>query len=239
MNENKNCHIILQGKGGCGKSFISTLLAQVLAANGKNVMGIDTDPVNQTLAAFSAIPSRPLDIMQDNVINSRVFDSMIRWIVEHEGDVVIDNGASSFVPVTGYFAESGALDLLQMRGTRPIIHVPIVGGQAENDTLVGLATILETTSVDVVVWKNNHLSGNVNEITASSITKHADRIKATIELPQLNRQTFGEDIRKMTAKNMTFDQAIKSNDFDMMEQFRLQKVWADMYQRIDSALSAL
>ena len=72
MNENKNCHITLQGKGGCGKSFISTLLAQALAANGKNVMGIDTDPVNQTLAAFSAIPSRPLDIMQDNVINSRV-----------------------------------------------------------------------------------------------------------------------------------------------------------------------
>ena len=45
-------HMILQGKGGVGKSFISSILAQHRIAKGKNPLCIDTDPVNATFLRF-------------------------------------------------------------------------------------------------------------------------------------------------------------------------------------------
>ena len=50
----KQIHFVLQGKGGVGKSFISAILAQFIAKNSE-VMCYDTDPVNQTFAAFKAL----------------------------------------------------------------------------------------------------------------------------------------------------------------------------------------
>ena len=38
-------HLILQGKGGVGKSFIATLLAQYLQEKGVAVRCFDADPV--------------------------------------------------------------------------------------------------------------------------------------------------------------------------------------------------
>ena len=45
-----NVHMILQGKGGVGKSFIASLLAQHKIADHKSILCIDTDPVNATFA---------------------------------------------------------------------------------------------------------------------------------------------------------------------------------------------
>ena len=43
-------HLILQGKGGVGKSFIAALLAQYLQEKGVAVRCFDADPVNSTQA---------------------------------------------------------------------------------------------------------------------------------------------------------------------------------------------
>ena len=48
-------HLILQGKGGVGKSFIAALLAQYLQEKGVAVRCFDADPVNSTLASFPAL----------------------------------------------------------------------------------------------------------------------------------------------------------------------------------------
>jgi CO dehydrogenase nickel-insertion accessory protein CooC1 len=48
-------HISLQGKGGVGKSLISTILSQYLVSRGQDVHGIDADPVNQTMSEYRAL----------------------------------------------------------------------------------------------------------------------------------------------------------------------------------------
>jgi CO dehydrogenase nickel-insertion accessory protein CooC1 len=50
--------LILQGKGGVGKSFIAALLAQYLQEKGVAVRCFDADPVNSTLASFPAYRRR-------------------------------------------------------------------------------------------------------------------------------------------------------------------------------------
>ncbi|WP_455474103.1 nucleotide-binding protein [Bartonella sp. B30(2025)] len=47
-----NIHIVLQGKGGVGKSLVASLVMQYLLENKTDVRGIDTDPVNQTFANY-------------------------------------------------------------------------------------------------------------------------------------------------------------------------------------------
>ena len=48
-------HIILQGKGGVGKSLIAAVLAQYKASKGQNPLCIDTDPVNATFNGFKQV----------------------------------------------------------------------------------------------------------------------------------------------------------------------------------------
>lgn len=95
-------HIILQGKGGVGKSFIAATLAQYKAKNQQKSLCIDTDPVNATFSGYKAINVERLQIMDGDEINTRNFDILIEMIASSKSDVIIDNGASSFVPMSHY-----------------------------------------------------------------------------------------------------------------------------------------
>jgi CO dehydrogenase nickel-insertion accessory protein CooC1 len=55
-------HIILQGKGGVGKSLIAAVLAQYKTSKGQNPLCIDTDPVNATFNGFKALNVQRLQI---------------------------------------------------------------------------------------------------------------------------------------------------------------------------------
>lgn len=232
MNNN-HIHIVLQGKGGVGKSLIAALIAQVLQSHKTDLCGIDTDPVNQTLARYRALPVRPLEILTaDRQIDSRQFDQMIEWMIEHNGPVVVDNGATSFVPVTGYLAETGAIDFLQEQGRRVILHTVLVGGQAMDDTLAGLQALLIGTRAQVVVWENEFfgpVERNGRRFIDSAIyTEHRDRIEGIVTLRRRNADTFGRDIAALTADALTFVEALASPDFGPMPKHRLKQIWTDI-----------
>ena len=58
----RQIHLILQGKGGVGKSLSASILCQYLLAQGKELLAIDTDPVNQTLTGYKALPVQKLEL---------------------------------------------------------------------------------------------------------------------------------------------------------------------------------
>ena len=67
-------NMILQGKGGVGKSLVASILTQHFLESGKDVCCVDTDPVNATFAGYQKFNVTALDIMNDNDIDSRRFD---------------------------------------------------------------------------------------------------------------------------------------------------------------------
>ena len=77
-------HLILQGKGGVGKSFIAALLAQYLQERGVAVHCFDADPVNSTLAGFPALNTTKLDLIESSDkgrrINPRRFDDLVEQL---------------------------------------------------------------------------------------------------------------------------------------------------------------
>lgn len=92
-------HLVLQGKSGVGKSLIAVTIAQYKAMKGQKLLCLDTDPVNATFAGYQALNVRRLNILEGDEINTRHFDALVERIAASEGDVIIDNGASSFVPL--------------------------------------------------------------------------------------------------------------------------------------------
>jgi CO dehydrogenase nickel-insertion accessory protein CooC1 len=99
-------HMILQGKGGVGKSFIAALLAQYKASKGQPSLCIDTDPVNATFHGYQALGVRQIQLMEGNEIKPRRFDALVEMIAPAEQDVIIDNGASAFLPLTHYLVSN-------------------------------------------------------------------------------------------------------------------------------------
>ncbi|HBN50983.1 MULTISPECIES: conjugal transfer protein TraL [Thalassospira] len=243
-------NITLQGKGGVGKSFINSLLMQYYAKRQIEAQGFDTDPVNQTLAGYKAFPVKAVKLGdRDDEINPRYFDYLIEDIVALPENAAanIDNGASTFLPLLSYLLESQVLSMLREAGHEVRLHCVLVGGQALDDTLRGLAEVLvHLPDVAVVVWINEFVYGRVErnrpgmepegfEQTAL-FKKNKDRYHSLVRLPELRQSTYGFDIKQMTQARLSFEEAIASPDFKIMQKQRLRTTWGTLFNIMEEAM---
>jgi hypothetical protein len=76
--------------------------------------------------------------------------------------VIIDNGASSFVPLSHYLISNQVPALLQDMGHELVVHTVITGGQALLDTVSGFAQLASQFPAEClfVVWLNPYLGAN-------------------------------------------------------------------------------
>ncbi len=234
-------HFVLQGKGGVGKSLVASLLCQYLQKKGLSVSAVDTDPVNKTLTGYKEIDVHPIDIMNGDDIDNRRFDLLMEIIFEKPMDshIVIDNGASSFVPLCSYLKENDALELLCDRDHQIFLHTIVTGGQAITDTVNGLNTLaLSFSGTPLVVWLNSFF-GNV-AMRGESFEKfivykeNIKKFKAIIQLPIRKQSTFGKDLEELFARRETFEAAINSS-LPVMTRQRLKTYWRDVQDVIDTA----
>lgn len=239
--------IILQGKGGVGKSFAATCLAQYKINKGKHIACIDTDPVNNTFSGFKSLQVTYIPVLENAGINQKKFDVMMETVAENieDTDFVIDNGASTFIPLSAYLAESGAYDMLVEMGGEVNIHTVITGGQAMSDTLNGLKTLCETTpeNVNIIVWLNPYFGkiekdGKTFE-QMKIYSTYKNRIHGIVNLPERNRNTFGDDVKSMLESKMTFDEALNDGSFGIMTKQRLKMVRNDTFQALDAAFGSV
>lgn len=234
----KTAHFVMQGKGGCGKSLIATSLAQYLgAASDGQTLCVDTDPVNRTFSRYRALAVQGLELLDDTrQINARQFDTLIEWLLAHPGDSVIDNGASGFVPLMAYLSRSGAVDLLRDYGIDVVLHVPIIGGDALEDTANGFGALMAETSADAVVWINPFFGAVTRNgkafVDSALYADNVGRIRGVVTLQDWDRATYGQDLADMRAAGLTFSQAIDGDHFGAMPRHRLSRVWADLYTQL-------
>jgi CO dehydrogenase nickel-insertion accessory protein CooC1 len=153
-------HFVLQGKGGIGKTLISTFIAQWINETEPGTLkSFDTDQENATLAAYKGLNVTPIDVMnEDRTINRKMFDKMMLDILATEENIVIDNGANTFSPLMSYLMENQFIDLLQDAGKDVYIHSIIGGGDNLKDTISGFASLAEQTSCPMIVWLNENAS---------------------------------------------------------------------------------
>lgn len=234
----KQVHITLQGKGGIGKSFISSIIAQNIMDKEEQVICFDTDPINATLSSFKALNVRQINLMIDNRINEGIFDEMLETILSEDSHFVIDSGAASFVPLSNYLIQHDALKVIADAGKQPVIQVVIAGGLALANTMSDFAQLSEQMSshAQIIVWLNEHFG----KITHDGKTfeqskvylKHKDRVQAIIRLPRQNEDTFGQTIEQVIHERLTFSEALLSQSFRIMSKQRITMYRRGIYDQL-------
>ena len=234
-------HMILQGKGGVGKSVIAAILAQYKASKGHKTLCIDTDPVNATFHGYQALGVRKISLMDGDEINPRRFDAMVEIIASSEQDVIIDNGASAFIPMTHYLISNRVPALLAGMGHELVLHTVVTGGQALLDTVNGFGQLAGQFPAEAsfVVWLNPYWGpiehqGLPFEETRTYIDRRS-RVSAIVHMPTLREETFGRDLSDMLQARMTFDEALAAASLTIMTRQRLKIVKGQLFGQLDQA----
>ncbi len=240
----KTIHVILQGKGGVGKSLISAFLCQYLSIEG-TVYGIDTDPVNSTLFGYKSLNIKNAVIRDDehiDNIDSRKFDGVIEDILSQPDDchIVVDNGASVFLPLCGYIKENDILELFIDAECKVYFHTVITGGQAMGDTADGIELLAKSfPETSLVVWLNpffGAIRAKGKEFEDFEIyKKYKDIFHCLIRIPFKNPQTYGRDLQDLFQRKETFENAINDTSLSLLVRQRLKIYWKEVCAELDLA----
>lgn len=238
----------VQGKGGVGKSIAASLIAQNRRAEGVPVTCVDCDPINATLAGYRALEAEPLALLDDDgEIAATAFDALVEMIRELPagGDMVIDTGATTFVPLSQYMVQNELPSVLKELGHETTLHVVVPGGPALGDSLVGLEAILRSIEgARIVVWLNAYfgplvgMDGKKIELEAMKVYRnHEDRIDSIIELRE-EPKLFAEDYRQMLSRKHLFEEALEDESYPFMSRQRLRRLRRRLMEQISMALGA-
>lgn len=233
-------HFILQGKGGIGKTLVSTILAQWLGQkDGDKLRCFDTDQENPTFSRYKALNVKHVPVMTDTRnIDPKRFDALMIDILEEDGICVVDNGANSFTPLMAYLIENDCFAMLEEAGRKVYIHTIVGGGDTLHDTATGFAATAKATHVPLILWENEHFgrlaspSGKVFT-DAQTYLDHAERVRGRVVLGARNPDTFGADIKKMNTGRLTLTEVRESERFNVMEKQRIKVVFRDLFEQLD------
>lgn len=233
----KKVHLTLQGKGGVGKSYVSSLLAQYHQTKGLPVVCIDTDPVNATLLGYKSLDARRLELMPEGetVVDERKFDELMEWIMGEDSNFVVDNGAASFIALSNYLVENDAIPMIAGAGKQVVVHTVITGGQAMQETLRGFQQLAKQLPPEahLIVWLNEYFgeirgAGADGEVKSFEDMKvyqaNRDRVAGLLRIPRQSSATFGKDVELMLDQHLTFNDVAGAEDFGLMAKQRLKTV---------------
>jgi hypothetical protein len=233
-------HFILQGKGGIGKTLVSTILAQWIAGKDeKPLRCYDTDQENATFSRYKAMDVKHVTVMNDDrTIDPKRFDALMISMLEAEGNCVVDNGANTFSPLMAYLIENDAFALLEESGRSVYIHTIVGGGDTLFDTASGFVATAKSTAVPLVLWENEHfglLQSSTGKLFSDShtYTDNAARVRGRVTLAARNPDTFGADIKKMNTARLTLKEVIENDKFNIMEKQRIKVVYRDIFEQLD------
>ena len=231
-------HLTLQGKGGVGKSLVASILAQYFRHNGREIHCIDSDPVNQTFSQYAELGAEHLALMRDGRIDSGGFDILLHRLLTEKGTFIVDNGASTFVPLWNFIVESNALEMLSDAGRKLYVHTIITGGQALGDTLKGFKSLADSSAErNIVVWLNEYfgvIERDGKTFTDMQAYKDCEpKVFGLVHIAKRNPDTFGRDVEEVITRKRTFEDAIRNGTATVMSKQRLKMVQRDLFEQLD------
>jgi hypothetical protein len=107
-----------------------------------------------------------------------------------------------------------------------------------SDTLLGFKTLAETAAENsLVVWINEYFGPVIRDgKTLDQMQVYLDnreKVLAAIAIPRRSADTFGENIRRMRERKLTFEEAIHTAPgFYIVEKSRLYRVRGDLFEQL-------
>jgi hypothetical protein len=236
--------MMLQAKGGVGKSTCTALLAQYLKDHRQQpALCIDTDPSNKTFTAWRSLGVKHIDIAVAGDLEKSRFDLVVAEIAGAEGDVVVDNGASGFIPITAYMAQNDLGLVLAGMEREMVLHTVVVGGEAHRDTMDGLLAVAGTFKDSPVIAWLNPMNGPIDRTAfEKELTKagFSERVMV-VDLPDFGgpqATTFGRDFDAVLKDKQTFQEGRAARKSEIMVAHRLGMMEKKIFGLLDDVLVA-
>ena len=235
--------MMLQGKGGVGKSTTAALLAQFKKDGlGLPVRGLDLDPQNRTFSAWTGLGVEHIDLRADGDIAKDRFDGVMDAIFSADDDIVVDTGANGFLSITSYMMENDIAANLSSMGRELQLHTVIVGGEAMQDALDGLEFLNQSfPGIPIVAWLNP-LFGAVEEdgvpFAEMPEAKIIGKRLSIVDLPNYaggRASTFGRDLQRALVQHLTFSEAREAFSGEVMVAWRMEMMQDRFFEAIAAA----
>ena len=237
-------HMMLQAKGGVGKSTCVALLAQYLKDRLERApLCLDTDPSNKTFTGWRSLGVKHIDIAVAGDLEKSRFDLVVEQIAGADRDVVIDNGASGFIPITSYIASNDLVGALEGMDHEVILHTVVVGGEAHRDTMDGLRFVAGTFKMSPVVAWLNPMNGPIDRAAFDKELEKAglkERV-TVVDLPDFGgpqATTFGRDFDAVLKDKQTFQEGRTARKSEIMVAHRLGMMEKKIFGLLDDVLAA-
>jgi adenylate kinase family enzyme len=221
----KRLILILNGKGGVGKSTFATHLVQFYKDLGAAHCCVDTDNENSTLKRFHP------DAEFVDLSATRGLDLLFE-LLEQTNTVITDCRAASTDLILGYFAEVSIFEVLDSLGARLTVVMPV---NHEPDSLEQLRVISRALEnrCDYVVVRNQVHSDQFFLYDKSRIRARltGELGAQEITMPRL----YDWLVTGLSERNLTITAALVPGEFTLIDRQRLLNWWRTTKSQIESA----
>ena len=228
-NMTKRLVLILNGKGGVGKSFFAVNFVQYLKDKKIQFLACDCDNENSTLKRFHG------DAAFLDLAHLRGLDSMIRAL-EKTDLVVVDCRAASTEVFFNYFDEIDLQPTLQSLSAALTLVMPVNQEADSIDQLQRIVNKLKNTCTYLVLRNKVH-NDNFALYDQSVIQKKLQKELGAKEISMTKLQPWL--VEELSRKNLTITAAIAAGQLHLLDRQRLQTWQRKLYAEIESAAELL
>jgi hypothetical protein len=221
--------IILNGKGGVGKSFFATNFVQFLKDRQIPHVAIDTDNENSTLKRFHG-EAEFINIEDEQGID------LIFPALERAPLVVVDCRAASTDIFLNYFAEVKVFDILRAMDTRLTVISPI---NHEADSIEQVKIVAEAlgSRCKYIVVKNQAHS---EHFTIYEKTKTRSRLIDELDAREIVMpKLYDWLVTGLNQTNLTITAAIANSQFSLVNRQRLKNWREKFFEQIERTRDVL
>jgi hypothetical protein len=225
----KRLVIILNGKGGVGKSFFATNFVQYLKDRHYPHHAIDTDNENSTLKRYH----READFVDLN--DPRGLDILFTAVAESPL-VVMDGRAASTDLILDYFAEVSAFELLNGMDASLTLAIPI-NHEADSVTQAKLISDALCDRCQYLIIKNQAHSEHFTLYEKSRTrSRLSDELNAgEMVMPRM----YDWLVASLNQHNLTATDALKHEAFNIVDRQRLKNWQKTFFTQVDDHRDAL
>ncbi len=225
----KRLNLILNGKGGVGKSFFAINLVQYLKDHQIEHAAFDTDNENSTLKRFHP------EARFINIDKPREMDDLFTAMAESRIGVADCRAASTDVFLK-YFSELKVLDVLQDLDVRLTVISPVNHDLDSVEQIRNISEYFEEHSQYLIV-KNHALTDQFN-IYDSSKTRL--RLISELGAKEISVSSLQDWLVGLLHQNsVPITKAIQNPKFSLMDRQRLKSWQRRFYEQIESARDVL
>lgn len=225
----KRLVIVLNGKGGVGKSFFATNFVQYLKDRQQLHRAIDTDNENSTLKRYH----READFVDLN--DPRGLDALFAAVAASPM-VVMDGRAASTDLILDYFAEVSAFELLDGMEARLTLAIPI-NHEADSVTQAKLISDALGDRCQYLIVKNQAHSEHFSLYEKSRTRgRLVDELNAgELVMPRM----YDWLVAALNQHNLTATQAQGHLAYNVVDRQRLKNWQKAFYAQVDTHTEAL